>query len=280
MWSDPIYDQINYVKMRNGIWRFRLQVVSIDQVRSALIHPLKATGRFTGMTFKMTTSRALLQSFASHGDHILDGWTTVLGISRWSHPTIAKVSYGFRRLIDVEQRVCCLVQERSWIYPIRQTTFVGSYSVSVVGFGSNVLRSSVISKKENRNTKKSTQKHPVYMYICIYIVIMSYIYRYLHGEIQIHDISWEPFCLRPSIYCHRRHRTVSVAPPEASGSSPRVWNVVGWCHKFHILSVYLLSRMTIYSCTCIYIYLFISMMAIMMLEHESIVIWWLFYEYE
>ena len=257
MWSDPIYDQINYVKMRNGIWRFRLQVVSIDQVRSALIHPLKATGRFTGMTYKTTTSRALLQSFASHGDHFLDGWTTVLGISRWSHPTIAKVSYGFRRLIDVEQRVCCLVQERSWIYPIRQTTFVGSYSVSVGGFGSNVLRSSVISKKENRNTKKSTQKHPVYMYIYIYIVIISYIYIYLHGEIQIHDISWEPFCLRPSIYCHRRHRTVSVAPPEASGSSPRVWNVVGWCHKCHIPSVYLLSRMTIYSCTCVYIYLFI-----------------------
>lgn len=67
MWSDPIYDQINYVKMRNGIWRFRLQVVSIDQVWYRFDSSLQATGRFNGMTYKTTTSRALLQSLHPMG---------------------------------------------------------------------------------------------------------------------------------------------------------------------------------------------------------------------
>ena len=257
MWSDPIYDQINYVKMRNGIWRFRLQVVSIDQVRSALIHPLKATGRFTGMTYKTTTSRALLQSFASHGDHFLDGWTTVLGISRWSHPTIAKVSYGFRRLIDVEQRVCCLVQERSWIYPIRQTTFVGSYSVSVGGFGSNVLRSSVISKKENRNTKKSTQKHPVYMYIYIYIVIISYIYILTWRDTD----SWH--FMRTFLF-----KALHLLPPTPQngerGTSGSVWKLTPGVECGGLMSqipysicLSSLQDDYIFMYMCIYIYLFI-----------------------
>lgn len=219
---------------------------------------------------------------ASHGDHILGGWTTVLGISRWPHPTIAKVSYGFRRLIDVEQRVCCLVQERSWIYPIRQTTFVGSYSVSVVGFGSNVLRSSVIFKKENRNTNKSTQKHPVYMYICIYIVIMSYTYILIWRD------TWH--FMRTFLF-----KSLHLLPPTPQngerGTSGSVWKLTRGCGMWWVdvtdsifyLSIFspgwLYIHVHVYFIYIICMYIHISMMAIMMVEHDSIAIWWLLYEY-